>query len=326
MSKGLLDIITSSKDESQPSQLLIAVLGGKTREETATTDEHFTLPDLVLPESTKEREAEVEEERDLLKPLLKPAIKPRAYSHTHFNKEKIKIGAAIQHEQQRQRAQGLLQQGVELELMQEEMEKKARKEDARQRRVEWYERRTREKEEKEEEEANNILEDLVVQGDDVSSVRSSGIMETFSPVKPKNPRGKKSRTEETIAEEVEEDKEEERLEEVRRKRKIGGCINLQEAGAFQKFMNDKMIELVEQMRNDKKLVQPVWELIHSLKLKYDKLGLFENNGAANMEEIVETIHDTKGTAWQKSLEGKEILDTEDYNTIVKLTIESRLFQ
>ena len=91
-------------------------------------------------------------------------------------------------------------------------------------------------------------------------------------------------------------------------------------------MNAKIIELVEQMHNDKNLVQPVQELIHSLKLEYDKVGLFENNGAANVEEIVKTIHDTKGTAWRKSLEGKEILDTEDYNTIVELTIKSHLFQ
>ena len=80
------------------------------------------------------------------------------------------------------------------------------------------------------------------------------------------------------------------------------------------------------MRNDKNLDQPVWELICSLKLKYVKLGLFENNGADNVEEIVKTIHDMKGTAWRKSLQGKEILDAEDYNTIVELTIESCLFQ
>ena len=70
----------------------------------------------------------------------------------------------------------------------------------------------------------------------------------------------------------------------------------------------------------------MWKLIRSLKLEYDKLGLFENNGAANVEEIVETIHDTKGTAWQKFREGKEILDAEDYNPIVELTIQSHLFQ
>ena len=36
--------------------------------------------------------------------------------------------------------------------------------------------------------------------------------------------------------------------------------------------------------------------------------------------------DTKGVAWRKSLEGKEILDTEEYNRIVDLCMESRLFQ
>ena len=91
-------------------------------------------------------------------------------------------------EQQRQRAEGLLQQ--KLELTQEEMENMARKEDARLRRAERYEQRTREKEgkeEMEEKEADNVLEDLVVPGSDVSSARSSEITETSNLVKPKNP-------------------------------------------------------------------------------------------------------------------------------------------
>ena len=87
-----------------------------------------------------------------------------------------------------------------------------------------------------------------------------------------------------------------------------------------------MIILVERMWNDKNLIQPVQEFIWLLKLEYDKLGLFENNGAVDVKEIVKTIHDTKGTAWRKFLEGKEILDAEDYNTIVELTIKSHLFQ
>ena len=193
----------------------------------------------------------------------------------------------IQHKQQRQRVEGLLQKGLELELMQEEMENMAQREDVRQRRTEQYEQRMREEEEKEgkeEEVADDVLEDLVVPGSVVSSVGSSKIMETSYPVKPKNPRGKKSRMEETIAEEVEEDEEEEKLEEVTRKRKIGGCINLQEAVAFQKFVNDKMMELVERMCNDKNFVQPVQKLICSVKLslttmewlmwrKYSKLSI-----------------------------------------------------
>ena len=149
------------------------------------------------------------------------------YSHTHYDKAKIKLGLAIQHEQQRQRAEGLLQQDIELELTQEEMENMAQKEDARLRRAEWYERRMREKEEKEgkeEEEANDVLEDLVVQGGDVISAGSRRKTETSNPVKPKNPRGKKSRTEETIAEEVEEAEEEEKLEEVMRKERLGAAL------------------------------------------------------------------------------------------------------
>ena len=87
-----------------------------------------------------------------------------------------------------------------------------------------------------------------------------------------------------------------------------------------------MAELVEEMWNMKNLIQPVQQLIRSLKLQYDKIRLFENNGAANTEEIVNTIHDSKGIAWRKSLEGKDILNAEDYNTIVELCMESCLFQ
>ena len=44
---------------------------------------------------------------------------------------------------------------------------------------------------------------------------------------------------------LKEEEEEEKLEEVKRKRKVGGCINLQEAAEFQRFMNGKMEELVK---------------------------------------------------------------------------------
>ena len=43
----------------------------------------------------------------------------------HYDKQKIKLRAAIQWEQQRQKAEELLQQGIDLELTQEEMEEKA---------------------------------------------------------------------------------------------------------------------------------------------------------------------------------------------------------
>ena len=68
---------------------------------------------------------------------------------------------ALQREQQRKRAEDILQQGVELELMQEEMEEKVHKEEAKQWRAQRYERRTKEKEEQQEDETEEP-EDLVV--------------------------------------------------------------------------------------------------------------------------------------------------------------------
>ena len=107
-------------------------LGGKAEEQTVATDEQFKLPDMVSSESVREGHAASEQEWELLKPLLKPAIKPRSCFHTHYDKEKIKLGAAIQREQQRQKAEELLQQDIEVELMQEEIEEKALREDAKQ--------------------------------------------------------------------------------------------------------------------------------------------------------------------------------------------------
>ena len=138
-SKSLLDVIASSKDKEQPSKSLIAVLGGKTAEKM---DKQFKLPDLV---ATKEGEEMREEKRELLKPLPKPLIKPRAYPHKRIDKEKIKLGAAIQREQQKQKAEELLQKDIDVELTQEEMEEKACTEDAKQQRAQWYKRRAKEK-------------------------------------------------------------------------------------------------------------------------------------------------------------------------------------
>ena len=45
-----------------------------------------------------------------------------------------------------------------------------------------------------------------------------------------------------------------------------------------------------------------------------------------MEEIVDTILDTKGIAWRKALEGKEIVDEDEYNLIIDCCMEPCLFQ
>ena len=75
-------------------------------------------------------------------------------------------------------------------------------------------------------------------------------------MKPKNPVGGKKK-EQTIAEEFEEEDEEEGVEETTRKRKAGSCINLQEVAEFQRFVNDKITELVDEMWNEKNLIQSV---------------------------------------------------------------------
>ena len=207
-----------------------------------------------------------------------------------------------------------------MELTQEEMEEKTRREDEKQQRVQRYERRVKKKEEKEEDKTGE-LEDLVVQAENTKPVESSIPKE----LKTKNPHGGKKK-QEMIVEEFGEEEEEGKAEETRRKRKAGGCINLQEAMEFQNFVKDRLVELVDEMRSEKNLIHPGQKLIRSLKLQYDKLHLFENNGATNTEDIVNTIHNTKGIAWSKSMEGKEIVDTEDHNMLIEMCMESHLFQ
>ena len=58
-SKGLLDVIASSKDDDPPSKLLLTALGSEMEKGTLTADNAFKLPDLVTQEVTKEGEAEL---------------------------------------------------------------------------------------------------------------------------------------------------------------------------------------------------------------------------------------------------------------------------
>ena len=179
-SKSLLDVISSSKDEEQPSKSLIAALGGKSTERPETTNKQFKLPDLV---AMKEGEEMPEEEWELLKLLPKPSIKLRAYPRKGFNKQKIKLGAAMQREQQKQRAEELLQQDIDIELTQEEIDEKTWREEAKQQWAQCYERRMKGKEEKEEEEADDEPEDPVVQTKEATPAGSNKTTD----VKLKNP-------------------------------------------------------------------------------------------------------------------------------------------
>ena len=56
------------------------------------------------------------------------------------------------------------------------------------------------------------------------------------------------------------------------------------------------------------------------------IRLFKNNGAANTEDIVNTIPDRKGIAWRRALDGKELMDADEYNKIIDCCTESQLFQ
>ena len=87
-----------------------------------------------------------------------------------------------------------------------------------------------------------------------------------------------------------------------------------------------MKELVDEMKAEKDIINPVQRFIRALKVQYDKIHLFQNNGAVNTEEIVDMILDTKGIAWRKALEGKEIVDVDEYNLIIDCCMESHLFQ
>ena len=95
--------------------------------------------------------------------------------------------------------------------------------------------------------------------------------------------------------EIEEEEDEEREGVV--VEKICGCINPQEAEGFPNFIKNKMEEMVDEMKNMKNLINLVRKFIQALKVEYDVIGLFESNGAANMEDIVNMILDMKGLVW-----------------------------
>ena len=156
-----------------------------------------------------------------------------------------------------------------------------------------------------------------------SGTQLKGGSKTKEPKKPLGSKGKAEMVQEQINEEEEE--YEERAEGSLRKRKIG-CINPQEVEEFQSFIKSKMDDLVNQMKSNKDLINPVRKFIRALKLQYDVIHLFKNNGAANTEDIMGTIPDTKGIAWRKAFDGKEVIDADEYNKIVDCCMELRLFQ
>ena len=141
------------------------------------------------------------------------------------------------------------------------------------------------------------------------------------PKKDKKDRGSKRKPEQA---EIEEEEDEEREGVVAKK--VHGCINPQEVEGIQNFVKSKMEELVDEIKSMKDLINPVRKFIRALKVEYDVIGLFESNGVANTEDIVDTIPDTKGIAWQKALDGKEMIDGDEYNKIIDCCMDAKLFQ
>ena len=150
-----------------------------------------------------------------MKPRQWPVSRPQKYIHTHFNKEKIKIGAAIQREEQRKRAKDVLQLrgDIKEDLTQKEVEENTCKEQLKKEQAERYARRARERQEEE----TGKVEDIMGSGTQVK-----GGSKAKEPKKPCRSKGKAEVVQEQINEEEEE--YEERAEGSLRKRKIG-CIN-----------------------------------------------------------------------------------------------------
>ena len=127
VSKSLLQTLAQLKEDETTSRSLIVALEGTATGELVSFEDQFKLPDLVSMEGGDQTS---QQEKEHLKPPQWPVSRPQKYICTHFNKEKIKIGAAIQREEQRKRAEDALQLrgDIEEDLTQEEIEENIRKE------------------------------------------------------------------------------------------------------------------------------------------------------------------------------------------------------
>ena len=94
-------------------------------------------------------------EKELFIKPKQPASKPRQYFQTHFDKQQIKQGAAIQREQQMEKVEEALKSKdpEEEEAVQEIDEEEMRKEKLKKERAERQARRVREREEVEQQTA-----------------------------------------------------------------------------------------------------------------------------------------------------------------------------
>ena len=147
MSKGLLQALDGLKQGEKVSGLLLAAMGEPAKEVSESSEEQFKLPELQEDTSRKEKQL-------FIKPK-QPARKPRQYFQTHFDKQQIKQGAAIQRQQQMKKAQEVLKlkDPEEEEAVQEIDKEEMRKEQLKKERAERQARRARERKEEEQQTA-----------------------------------------------------------------------------------------------------------------------------------------------------------------------------
>ena len=152
MSKGLLHALGASKQGKKVSRSLLAAMGELAREVSESVEEQFKLPDLVAPEVQKDISGK---EKELFIKPKKTVSKPRQYFQTHFDKQQIKQGAAIQREQQMKKAEEALKSKdpEEEEALQEIDEEEMWKEQMKKERPERQARRVRERKEEEQQAA-----------------------------------------------------------------------------------------------------------------------------------------------------------------------------
>ena len=146
MSKGLLQALSVSKQGENMSGSLLAAMGELAKEVSEIVEEQFKLPDLVAPEVQKDISGI---EKELFIKLKKTVSKPRQYFRTHFDKQQIKQGAAVQREQQMKKAEEALKSKdlEEEEAVQEIDEEEMWKEQLKKERAERQARRAKEREE-----------------------------------------------------------------------------------------------------------------------------------------------------------------------------------
>ena len=141
-----------SKQGKKVSGSLSAAMGEPAREVSKSFEQQFKLPDLMaseVQEDTSRKEKEL-----FIKPK-QPASKPRQYFQTHFDKQLIKQGAAIQRQQQMKKAEEALKSKdpEEEEVVQEIDKDETQKEQLKKERAERQARRVRGREEEEQQTA-----------------------------------------------------------------------------------------------------------------------------------------------------------------------------